>query len=121
MQFSLSAIMTIVPLVCSAPVTAGGILPDRVNQIIIDGRFDQPQPQLLVVFSAQPLMNAAGKPMNTETAAELSALATTRTSRGTTATSSAGRTGSSTRPTRGTTWRLRPCRAERGASPPSTA
>jgi hypothetical protein len=62
---------------CVAPVSAGGILPDRVNQIIIDGRFDQPQPQFFVVFSAEPLVNSAGKPMNAASSAELSALATT--------------------------------------------
>ncbi len=74
----LRAILALVPVACGAPVSAGGILPDRINQIIIDGRFDQPQPQFLVVFSAEPLLNPAGKPMTSATAAELSALATAR-------------------------------------------
>ena len=58
----------------AAPAFAGGIIPDRVNQLIIEGRFDQAQPQLLVIFSAQKLVDAAGKPLTGATAEELRAL-----------------------------------------------
>ena len=74
--FRLVAAMGIALLSPSAG-QAGGLIPDRINQIIIEGKFDRPEPQFLIVFSAEPLKTAAGKPMNRATAAELSALKTT--------------------------------------------
>jgi hypothetical protein len=37
---------------------AGGILPDRDNQIIIEGEFSQAAPAFLLIFSAKPLRDA---------------------------------------------------------------
>jgi hypothetical protein len=62
---------------CGSSLPAGGIIPDRINQLIIQGKFDQPQPQFIVVFSAQPLVNAAGRPLSSATAGELRALEST--------------------------------------------
>lgn len=56
---------------------AGGILPDRINQIIIQGRFDQAQPEFIAVFSAEPLADSRGNLLNSLGARELSALKTT--------------------------------------------
>lgn len=36
------------------PAVAGGLLPDRVNKIRIEGRFADREPKFLVVFSAKP-------------------------------------------------------------------
>jgi len=43
------------------PVFAGGIIPDRNNQLLIRGQFDSPTPEFIVVFSAQPLTLSNGK------------------------------------------------------------
>lgn len=59
------------------PALAGGILPDRINQIILQGRFDQAQPEFIAVFTAQPLADARGNLLNSLSARELSALTTT--------------------------------------------
>jgi hypothetical protein len=65
-------------LLSALPATAGGILPDRINQLLIQGRFDQSQPELLVIFSAEPLANSAGRPVTSLSSRELSQLETTR-------------------------------------------
>jgi hypothetical protein len=41
--------------------SAGGLLPDQINQIIIQGRFTEATPGFLAVFSAQPLQDGPGK------------------------------------------------------------
>jgi hypothetical protein len=64
-------------LIGAAPVHGGGLLPDRVNQLLIQGRFDQPEPEFLVIFSAEPLTNSTGRPVTSLPARELSRLATT--------------------------------------------
>src|SRR5687767_14504076 len=66
-----------VGLIPSAALRAGGILPDRINQIIIQGRFDPPQPEFVVVFSAHPLTDSNGRQVASLSARELSALETT--------------------------------------------
>lgn len=69
----LTALAASIPL---GSVLAGGIIPDRNNQLIIEGRFDQPSPQFLVVFSAKRLTDSKGKPLTSATSEELHALAT---------------------------------------------
>jgi len=44
-----------------SPAVAGGILPDTVNQVIIEGRFAEATPAFLVVFSSQPLRDESGR------------------------------------------------------------
>lgn len=63
-------------LIAFVPLTSfgGGIIPDRINQLIIEGRFDQPQPQFIVVFSVERLKGPDGKPLTSATAEELQAL-----------------------------------------------
>jgi hypothetical protein len=57
-----------------SPSTAGGILPDRVNKIIIQGRFAEQAPAFLLIFSAQPLRDARGQLIASMSQAELAQL-----------------------------------------------
>jgi hypothetical protein len=72
----LIAVLILLPALVP-PLRAGGIIPDRINQIIIQGKFEQPQPQFIVVFSAQPLQNDTGRLLTTASAAELQTLQST--------------------------------------------
>lgn len=74
----LRSVILVLAVHVAAVASAGGILPDRINQLIVGGRFDEAQPQFLVVFSARPLTDSAGKPMTTATAEELGRLKTDR-------------------------------------------
>jgi hypothetical protein len=42
----------------SWPAMAGGLLPDRENKVFIQGRFSQQEPSFILIFSAQPLLDA---------------------------------------------------------------
>jgi hypothetical protein len=68
--------ISLVVFFVGSSLPAGGILPDRVNQIIIQGRFDR-QPAFVVVFSAEPLATESGRTLHSLSARELGNLATT--------------------------------------------
>ena len=53
----------------ASPGFAGGMLPDAVNQIIIEGRFGEAVPGFLVVFSSKPLRDD-GQALRTALTAE---------------------------------------------------
>lgn len=55
---------------------AGGLIPDRNNQLLIQGQFGQPTPEFVVVFSAKPLNQASGKPAVALTVDEFGKLTT---------------------------------------------
>ena len=48
-------------MISASPALGGGILPDRINQIIIQGRFSTPSPTFLAIFSSQPLNDERGR------------------------------------------------------------
>jgi hypothetical protein len=53
--------LLILLVVLSGPAArAGGLLADRENKVVIQGRFTQPEPEFLLIFSAKPLTDARG-------------------------------------------------------------
>ena len=60
----------------TSSLEAGGLIPDRINQILVQGRFDQPEQPFLVVFSKDPLANRTGRLIESATGAQLSRLDT---------------------------------------------
>lgn len=55
----------------AAACPAGGLIPDRINQVLIEGRFSDPAPAFLLIFSAEPLADARGRPVKDMTLDEL--------------------------------------------------
>lgn len=54
-----------------SPATAGGILPDRDNRILIGGQFAEQTPGFLLIFSAKPLRDARGQPLTRMASADV--------------------------------------------------
>ncbi len=52
---------TLVGLLAASTALADGIIPDRNNQVIIQGQFSDPAPKFLLIFSAKPLRNSHGR------------------------------------------------------------
>lgn len=57
-----------------SPVLAGGVIPDRINQIIIEGKFSEPSPSFYAIFAAEPLKDARGRLLTSVTVAEFTAI-----------------------------------------------
>jgi hypothetical protein len=71
MRRALILIETAFAFVMVQACVAGGILPDRVNKVSIHGRFTDPAPEFLLIFSAQPLRDGKGQLIGSLTEAEL--------------------------------------------------
>lgn len=54
-------LFVLVGLQVASPALGGGIIPDRINQIIIQGRFPTPTPGFLVVFSSNRVTDERGR------------------------------------------------------------
>jgi hypothetical protein len=50
---------------------AAGLLPDKINQVLIEGRFPDPAPAFLLIFSAEPLKDDRGRLVTSMTFEEL--------------------------------------------------
>lgn len=64
-------------LTAVTPLSAGRIDPERINQIIIQGRFATQQPRFTVVFSAAPLVDSRDRLVTSVTSKQLTDLKTT--------------------------------------------
>ncbi|MGA2025544.1 MAG: hypothetical protein ABSH17_00560 [Syntrophobacteraceae bacterium] len=51
----------LVGLLAASTARADGIIPDRNNQVIIQGQFSDPAPKFLLIFSAKPLRDSHGR------------------------------------------------------------
>jgi len=56
-----SAITFALAILSPLTATAAGIIPDRINQIILKGDFSDPEPTFLLICSAQPLKDPQGR------------------------------------------------------------
>jgi hypothetical protein len=54
-----------------APGYGAGLVPDRYNQVILEGKFADAAPSFLLIFSAAPLADARGRPVTTMSLEEI--------------------------------------------------
>jgi hypothetical protein len=66
-MFVLTALTALTP-------EAAGLLPSSPNKVVIHGRFSQPAPALVLVFSAEPLKDSRGAPAARLTVPDLAAM-----------------------------------------------
>jgi hypothetical protein len=50
---------------------AAGLIPDRNNQVLIEGKFQDAAPSFLLIFSAEPLKDDRGRPLSSMTLDEI--------------------------------------------------
>ncbi|MGA2401574.1 MAG: hypothetical protein ABSG91_07685 [Syntrophobacteraceae bacterium] len=69
---------TLAGLLAASTALAGGIIPDRNNQVIIQGQFSDPAPKFLLIFSAKPLRDSRGRLLTSLIHADLAKLKRSR-------------------------------------------
>ena len=68
----LSAVLSLCAVsLWTAPLLAGGLIPDRYNQVLIEGKFQDAAPAFLLIFSAEPLKDDRGRPLSSLTLDEI--------------------------------------------------
>ena len=63
-------VVALATFMLGGPAMAGGLLPDRNNQILIEGHFAVQNPAFLLIFSAKPLTDERGRPVQSMTASQ---------------------------------------------------
>jgi hypothetical protein len=53
---------------------AGGLLADRENKVVIEGRFSEAEPEFVLIFSARPLMDGRGQLVSSMSEAQAESL-----------------------------------------------
>jgi hypothetical protein len=64
--------------IAASELYGGGLIPDRVNKVMIEGRFSNPEQGFLLLFSAQPPENEQGRPLRRLTEKQIKSFASGR-------------------------------------------
>ena len=67
-------LLTLVLAAISAAARADELQPDRENKIVIQGRFTQQEPALLLIFSARPIQDRRGQPLASMSESQVASL-----------------------------------------------